>query len=292
MAVLKIQSIVAVSEDLQITHLPLLQWKAKLKRVAVEGDSLLHVHKKKTLERSATGTSSFPQYLIHAAKRFVPFRGSREEEDELSDSTLQRFERLADGADSFFRLVVESSGRRRPERSVPSSLPSLTQSLLAGNSVEFCLQRPGSSDDLVLLWPWLDPDAEENELEAYLMVDREDEVTWQKNLKMVVSFRLSEAANVLAIDMSCLDLLPPQFGAARVAITGLLHQTIASQSDRRWRSNLSAKSMWCRRMMRDYLRSDCGPPHNPNLDSGMPKFRNYGASSASDSSYYILLCLA
>lgn len=54
MAVLKIQSIVAVSEDLQITHLPLLQWKAKLKRVAVEGDSLLHVHKKKTLERSAT----------------------------------------------------------------------------------------------------------------------------------------------------------------------------------------------------------------------------------------------
>lgn len=66
--------------------------------------------------------------------------------------------------------MVESSGRRRPERSVPSSLPSLTQSLLAGNSVEFCLQRPGSSDDLVLLWPWLDPDAEENELEAYLMV--------------------------------------------------------------------------------------------------------------------------
>lgn len=90
MAVLKIQSIVAVSEDLQITHLPLLQWKAKLKRVAVEGDSLLHVHKKKTLERSATGTSSFPQYLIHAAKRFVPFRGSREEEDELSDSAAAK----------------------------------------------------------------------------------------------------------------------------------------------------------------------------------------------------------
>ena len=76
MAVLKIQSIVAVSEDLQITHLPLLHWKAKLKRVAVEGDSLLHVHKKTTLERSAIGTSSFSQYLIHAAKRFVPFRGS------------------------------------------------------------------------------------------------------------------------------------------------------------------------------------------------------------------------
>lgn len=98
------------------------------------------------------------------------------------------------------------------------------------------------------------------------MVAREDEVTWQRNLKMVVSFRLSEAANVLAIAMSCLDLLPPQFGAARVVITGLLHQTIASQCDRRWRSNLSAKSMWCRRMMRDYLRSDCGPPHNPNLE--------------------------
>ncbi|CAD6257274.1 unnamed protein product [Miscanthus lutarioriparius] len=225
MAVLKIQSIVAVSEDLQITHLPLLHWKAKLKRVAVEGDSLLHVHKKKTLERSTTA--------------------------EKKPSTLQRFERLADGADSFFRLVVESSGRHL-ERSVPSS-PSLTQSLLAGNSVEFCLQRPGTgSSDLVLLWPWLDPDAED-ELQAYLMVAREDEVTWQRNLKMVISFRLSEAANILAIAMGCLDLLPPQFGAAWLAIMGLLHQTLASSQSDRWRSNLSAKSMWCRRMMRDGL---------------------------------------
>ena len=34
MAVLKIRSVVAVSEDLHISHPPLLQWKAKLKRAS------------------------------------------------------------------------------------------------------------------------------------------------------------------------------------------------------------------------------------------------------------------
>jgi len=76
MAVLKIRSVVAISDDLHISHLPLLHWKAKLKRIAQEGDDLLHLHKKRHLEcrrvSDNTPGTSISQYLIQAAKRFVP----------------------------------------------------------------------------------------------------------------------------------------------------------------------------------------------------------------------------
>jgi len=76
MALLKIRSVVAVSDDLHISHLPLLHWKAKLKRIAQEGDDLLHLHKKRHLEcrrvSDNTPGTSISQYLIQAAKRFVP----------------------------------------------------------------------------------------------------------------------------------------------------------------------------------------------------------------------------
>src|SRR6185312_14633739 len=78
MAVLKIRSVVAVSEDLHIFHPPLLQWKAKLKRVIEEGDDLLHAqHKKRALgcdrvsdDPAIAAGTSISQYLIQAARPF------------------------------------------------------------------------------------------------------------------------------------------------------------------------------------------------------------------------------
>ncbi|CAD6334071.1 unnamed protein product [Miscanthus lutarioriparius] len=254
MAVLKIRSVVAVTEHLRISHLPLLQWKAKLKRVAEESDDLLHLHKKQTLQcsrasDSTTTGNSISQYLIRAAKHFVPFR-RKEDELRLSDSTLRRFERLADGADSFFRLV-ESGGH--PKKSV--FLPSLTRALLAGDSMEFLIQTKTCSDH-IMLWPWQDhPDAKSGSgLEACLFVSREDEVMWQKGFKMFVLFRLSEASDIVAIAISCLELLPPQFGAARVAISRLLTETIGHSDDH---SSISESSKWCCRQTESCHRNDC-----------------------------------
>ncbi|PUZ66386.1 hypothetical protein GQ55_3G303400 [Panicum hallii var. hallii] len=249
MAVLKIRSVVAVSDDLHISHLPLLLWKAKLKRIAEEGDDLLlHMHKKRHLEcgrvSDNTTGNSISQYLIQAAKRFVPFC---RKEDELSDNTLRRFERLADGTDSFFRLV-QSGGH--PKK--PVFLPSLTRSLLAGDSVEFSIQRK-SGNDHIMLWPWLDASTESG-LVACLGVSREDEVMWQEGFKMCVLFRLSEASNILATAMSCLELLPPQFDAASVGIRGLLTETIGQSVDR---LNLSERSVWCCRRIQSYHHHDC-----------------------------------
>ncbi|KAL6902072.1 hypothetical protein ACP4OV_004948 [Aristida adscensionis] len=266
MAVLKIHSVVAVSEDMHSSHPPLLQWKAKLKRVAKEGDHLLRqAHKKQLVECNDHGASngasssgtSISQYLIQAARRYVPFR--RNSDDELDDATLRRFERLADGAGSFFRLV-ESGGR---PKAPPVLRPSLTRSLLAGEAMEFSF-RAGSTRELVLLWPWLDRPQSEDELEACIVVSREDEVKWQRNIKMMVVLRLSEGSDLLSIAMACLELLPPQFGAARAAIRGLLIDTIGN--NRSHSSKLSAESLWCCRHMQSRHRADCVPPPSSSAD--------------------------
>ncbi|KAL6902071.1 hypothetical protein ACP4OV_004947 [Aristida adscensionis] len=255
LAVLKIHSVVAVSEDTHVSHLPLLQWKAKLKRVAKEGDELLHAHKKQILQcnngasSSSSSSSSISQFLIHAAKRCVPFRRNKSD-DELDDATLRRFERLADGADSFFRLVESGGGPKGP-----ILRSSFARSLLAGESTEFSL-RSGSSRDLILLWPWPDHTHARNGLEACLLVSREDEVLWQRNFKMAILFRLSEAADLLDLAVSCLELLPPQFGAARASIMGVLTETIGENCSN---SKLSALSLWCCEHMQRKHHSDCEP---------------------------------
>ncbi|CAL5073377.1 unnamed protein product [Urochloa decumbens] len=265
MAVLKIRSVVAVSEDHHISHPPLLLWKAKLKRVAEEGDDLLHtlLHKKRALEREesnaptaaapAGNSISISQQLIRAARRFVPFR---RREPGLDGTTVRRFERLADGADSFFRLV-ESGGRPKS----PIFLPSLARLLLAGESMEFSIRGIiGGGDGLVMLWQWLDPDPTgigNGGLVACLAVSHEDEAMWEKNLKMSVVFRLSEASDILGIAMGCLELLPPQFGAAGVAIRRLLAETIGRRAGDS--SNLSERSMWCRRHIQSHSCHDREP---------------------------------
>ncbi|CAL5087346.1 unnamed protein product [Urochloa decumbens] len=268
MAVLKIRSVVAVSEDHHISHPPLLLWKAKLKRVAEEGDDLLHtlLHKKRALERhddapaTAAKGNSISQQLIQAARRLVPFR-RREEAGELDGNTVRRFERLADGADSFFRLV-ESGGRPRN----PIFLPSLARPLLAGDSMEFSIRGiGGGGDELIVLWPWLDNPGvgNGNGVVACLAVSHEDELMWEKSLKMSVVFRLSEASDILGIAMGCLELLPPQFGAAGVAIRRLLAETIGRRSGDR-SNNLSERSMWCRRHIESHSRHDREPSVGDN----------------------------
>ncbi|CAN6328558.1 unnamed protein product [Urochloa humidicola] len=251
MAVLKIRSVVAVSEDLHISHLPLLHWKAKLKRIAEEGEDLLRVQKKRAIECNGVSDiaagNSVSQYLIQTAKRLVPFY---RREDEFSDKTLRRFERLADGADSFFRLV-QSGGH--PKKSV--LLPSLTRSLLAGDALEFSIRKQ-SGYDRIILWPCLDLDTGNSSV-ACLGVSREDEVVWQKSFKMFVFFHLSEASNILAIAMSCLEFLPPQFDAASEAIRGLLTRTIGESGDR---FHFSETSMWCRRRILSYHHNDSKTP--------------------------------
>ncbi|KAM0826222.1 hypothetical protein ACQ4PT_069024 [Festuca glaucescens] len=113
MAVLKLETVVTMSEDWQITHAPLLRWKAKLKRVLKEGKGIVRSHRSNTSRSNMS--NSFPRRMARVAKRFVPFsRGStRDADDDLTDSTVRRFERIADGAYDFFQFVRCGGGRLR-----------------------------------------------------------------------------------------------------------------------------------------------------------------------------------
>ncbi|KAM0921996.1 hypothetical protein ACQ4PT_006470 [Festuca glaucescens] len=237
MAVLKLETVVAMSEDWQITHAPLLRWRAKLKRVLKEGKGIVRTHRRSAastrLERMRS--NSFPRRMAQVARRFVPFsRGTDTDhpgDDNLTDSTVRRFERIANGADDFFQFVRCGGGRPR----TLMFLPSLARSLAAGEATELSLRMEGGTAVMLLQPWWLELEGGTNAA-ACLWISYEHDVAWEKNFKMIAAFRTSEAVDVMRVATDCVDLLQqaragtwpgfcrlgpvlqPQFGAASAAM--------------------------------------------------------------------------
>ncbi|KAM0921997.1 hypothetical protein ACQ4PT_006470 [Festuca glaucescens] len=214
MAVLKLETVVAMSEDWQITHAPLLRWRAKLKRVLKEGKGIVRTHRRSAastrLERMRS--NSFPRRMAQVARRFVPFsRGTDTDhpgDDNLTDSTVRRFERIANGADDFFQFVRCGGGRPR----TLMFLPSLARSLAAGEATELSLRMEGGTAVMLLQPWWLELEGGTNAA-ACLWISYEHDVAWEKNFKMIAAFRTSEAVDVMRVATDC-----PQFGAASAAM--------------------------------------------------------------------------
>ncbi|KAK1668958.1 hypothetical protein QYE76_057117 [Lolium multiflorum] len=245
-AVLKIHSVVAVSEDWQILHQPLLSWKARLKCAAKEGDGILRAYRRRSTERQRVeGTaitlqiiSTARKRIARAAKRFVPFglgRGEDDDADKISDATVRRFERLAGVAGEFFRYV-QFGGRPR-SLIMPSSFKVPTELLLAGKTLEYSI-RNGSMEALLLLHPF---DVGRRK-EIFLFLSYGDTSSWQKNFILSVRFRLL-TSDILNIVMSSLELLPPQFGAACVTTREFAREFLAQET--RYSINPSSMSTWC-----------------------------------------------
>lgn len=222
-AVLKIHSVVAVSEDWLILHQPLLNWRSRLNRVAKEGDDILRAHMRRSTERMQNGgaarqATSVRKRITRAVTRFMPF-GRGEDEDGPTAATVRRFERLANVAHEFFRYV-QFGGR---PRSLMASFKVPTEPLLAGKTLEFSL-RMGTRDTIVLLHPC---DGEPKEIVLFLSYD--DTAVWEKNVKLFVVFQLLENIDILDIVMSALQLLPPQFVAACVTTRELVREVLPAQ---------------------------------------------------------------
>lgn len=249
-AVLKIHSVVAVSEDWQILHQPLLNWKARLKRVAEEGDGILRAHERRSTEgRRNEGadarlqaTFSARKRIARAARRFVPFgrgagRGDDDDADTITDETVRRFERLAGVADEFFRYV-RFGGRPRSLTAYSFRVP--TEPLLAGKTLEFSLGN-GSKEALLLLHPRDSADGVARK-EILLFLSYDDTTTWEKNLKLSMVFQLFDNTDILDIIMSSLELLPPQFGAACVTTREFARELLAQETS--YSIDPSSMSMW------------------------------------------------
>jgi len=213
MAVLKLQTIVAVSEDFQITLGPLLHWKAKLKRVAKEGKRILRSHKKQILKNRRN--NSIWEHMARAAMRFVPYFISQG----AGDMRVERFERLADSASDFIRFVERRGGPTK--RSVFP--PLLVRSFSAGETTEISLRVRGGTA-VILLQPWWleEHDDEGDANKACIWISYDHDQAWEKSLKVIAAFHLSDSVDVLKIAMNCIDLLPSQFCAARAALKELV----------------------------------------------------------------------
>ncbi|EMS54040.1 hypothetical protein TRIUR3_20991 [Triticum urartu] len=231
-AVLKIHSVVAVAEDWRILHQPLLDWKARLKRVAEEGDGILRAHRRRSAERERDEGVARKAVPVHkrvtrAAARFLPFRRGKDDDGDPGEATVRRFERLAHVADEFFRYV--QLGGRPKSLTVSMEVPA--EPLLAGKTLEFSL-RNGSRDALLLLHPC------DGNGEVVLFLSCDDSAAWEKNVKLCVVFQLLERTDILDIVMSSLQLLPPQFGAACATAREFVREARAQET-----SYASASSM-------------------------------------------------
>ncbi|CAM0955715.1 unnamed protein product [Alopecurus aequalis] len=143
MAVLKLETVVAMSEDWQITHAPLLRWKAKLKRVLKEGKDIVRTHRRNNTTLEWMRSNSLPRRMAQVAMRFMPFsRGSTSHaDDDLTDSAVRQFERIAEGTDEYLEFVRCGGGRPR----ILTFLPSFARSVAAGERTEFLLRMEGGT---------------------------------------------------------------------------------------------------------------------------------------------------
>lgn len=235
-AVLKIHSVVAISEDWQVLHQPLLNWKARLKCLAKEGDAMLRAYKMRSSRNKST---SVGKRVTGAAKRFLPFRRGVADDNDPNDAAVRRFERLANSADEFFRYVQLGG---RPKSLLVACFRIPTQELLAGRTLEVSM-RKGTEEALLLLHPCEMVEAGgPKEIVLFLSCDDTTGTAWEKNVKLSVVFQLTEhATDILGIVMSSLELLPPQFGAACVTIRELARNMLTQDSPCR---NASAMSVW------------------------------------------------
>ncbi|XBI40914.1 hypothetical protein VPH35_125443 [Triticum aestivum] len=248
-AVLKIHSVVAVAEDWRILHQPLLDWKARLKRVAEEGDGILRAHRRRSAERERDEGVARKAVPVHkrvtrAAARFLPFRRGKDDDGDPGEATVRRFERLAHVADEFFRYV--QLGGRPKSLTVSMEVPA--EPLLAGKTLEFSL-RNGSRDALLLLHPC------DGNGEVVLFLSCDDSAAWEKNVKLCVVFQLLERTDILDIVMSSLQLLPPQFGAACATAREFVREARAQETSYAGASSMSMRcvsSAWrCHRNSTD-----------------------------------------
>ena len=178
---LKLETVVAMSDDWQITHAPLLRWKAKLKRVLKEGKGIVRSHR-----RNSFRSNSFPRRMARVAKRFVPFsRGSTSGDGDvdLTDSTVRRFERIAEGADDFFEFVRCGGGRPR--------ILMFLRSLATGETAELSLRMDEGTAVMVLRPWWLKIGGGDGikQAMAFVSMSYEHDLAWEMNFKVIAAFR-------------------------------------------------------------------------------------------------------
>ncbi|TVU40671.1 hypothetical protein EJB05_14140, partial [Eragrostis curvula] len=210
MAHIRLEAALETSYKWQIFDASLLRWRKKLKRAAHECNDTLHKCKRRVLEdeniEQEVRNSSLSTRIAHAAKSFVCsiFSGNN---DELSCSTVQRFEWFASGASEFLRFV-ELGGA--PRRYIP--FQSLVKNLLAGKELYHQIfQGNGYPLFELFLLPF---STAEHGIEASLILIQKGNNRPEVSTYFSIALQVSESTDIIGIAVKCLNLFSPHFKCA------------------------------------------------------------------------------
>ncbi|TVU40684.1 hypothetical protein EJB05_14154, partial [Eragrostis curvula] len=220
MAHIRLEAALETSYKWQITDASMLRWRKKLKRAAQECGDTLHKCKQRVLEdeniEQEVRNSSLPNRISHATKSFVLsiFSGNN---NELSSSTVQRFEWFADGASEFLRFV-ELGGT--PRRQI--LYQSFVNNLLAGKELHHeIVWGNGYPLFQLCLLPFSTSD---RGIETSLILIKKDSNGPEVSTYFHIALQVSETTDIIGIAVKCLHLFAPHFKYATDDIKKVLTQ--------------------------------------------------------------------
>ncbi|VAH85059.1 unnamed protein product [Triticum turgidum subsp. durum] len=123
MAHIKMEAALHTSDKWQITDVPLLHWRKKLKRAAQHCDDVARrcrqLFQEEEEAEQVVRQSSFPRQIAHATKVFISSLVGRDNDHYSASSTttaaVRRFEKLADGASEFEQITdISNVASSRP----------------------------------------------------------------------------------------------------------------------------------------------------------------------------------
>ncbi|TVU40673.1 hypothetical protein EJB05_14142, partial [Eragrostis curvula] len=206
MAHIKIEAAVHMANEWQITDVPLLRWRSKLKRAAQECDITLRRCKQRVLEeeeiRQRKNTSSFPRRIALNTKSFISsLIDSTKDEFNHFSANIQRFERFADGADDFLEFI-KFGGTPRTYMLFNPLIDHLTGKFLRyqafqGSTFYYLGIRPMSFA--------------ERGVEAILGFFSQDLNEPTKCFSLGLMLRLSESTDIFNVIMKCMQSVAPHF---------------------------------------------------------------------------------
>ena len=208
MAHIKMESVLHVTDKWQITGVPLLRWRSKLKRAAQECGDTLQRCKQRVIEeqeiRQRVSQLSYPKRIAYATKSFISSitRSSNDESRSSSTDVVQRFERFADGANEFLKFV-EFSGTPRQYM----FFNHLISKLLRGKSLRYQAFQ-GSRFYFLGIRPMSSPDRGVEAMVGFVCHDFR-ELT--KGFNLAFMLRLSESTDVFGVIIKCMQSVSPHF---------------------------------------------------------------------------------
>ncbi|KAG2631331.1 hypothetical protein PVAP13_2NG190200 [Panicum virgatum] len=208
MAHIKMESVLHMTDKWQITNVPLLRWRSKLKRAAQECGDTLQRRKQRAIEeqqiRQRVSQLSYPKRIAYATKSFISSitQSSNDESRSSSTDVVQRFERFADGANEFLKFV-EFSGTPRQYMFFNHFI----SKLLRGNSLRYQAFQ-GSRFYFLGIRPMSSPDRGVEAMVGFVCHDFR-ELT--KGFRLGLMLRLSESTDVFGVIIKCMQSVAPHF---------------------------------------------------------------------------------